>query len=184
MADDPVSDIGYALIAAGLFYLIVAYAALATKGSVLHATQALELEVIGTSDVSSTVPSATRTQKPHHRDPLRVQHFCVGNVVAAALLAFGNIMVYRIVLAEQLLGTVLTWGHGPMAVATTILIIASLVFLIAHNLVLLGSARPPRSPRHFAARGLAALCVICVILFAKLGMGTIYYSNDFCQCRS
>ena len=29
-------------------------------------------------------------------------------------------MVYRIVLAEQLLGTVLTWGHGPMAIATTI----------------------------------------------------------------
>jgi hypothetical protein len=178
---DPVSDAGYALIAIGLSYLLAAYVVLAYRGgSVLGPLPAVQLDVIGTSDVPS---DTKRTPSVSDLPAPRIPYFCAGNIVAAALLAFGNIIVYRIVLAEQLLGTVLAWGHGPMAIATTILIVGSLVFLIAHNLVLLGSARPPRHPRRFAAAGLGALFVVCLILFAKLGMGTIYYANDFCQCN-
>jgi hypothetical protein len=48
-------------------------------------------------------------------------------------------MVYRVVLAEHLLGVVLIpGGHGPVAVVTTLLIVLALVYLIAVNVSMLG----------------------------------------------
>jgi hypothetical protein len=62
--------------------------------------------------------------------------FCAVNLASTTLLAMGNILVYRIVLVEQLLGVVLTWGHGGRAVVTTVLIVLALVYVAAVNLQL------------------------------------------------
>jgi hypothetical protein len=92
-------------------------------------------------------------------------------------VATGNIAVYRVVLAEQLLGVVLEpgLGHGATAVITTVIIVLALIQVSCENLVLFGSGRLDH-PRAFAARGLLSLSFIAIILMAKLAMGIVYYS--------
>lgn len=111
-------------------------------------------------------------------DTLAVR-LALANIVSALLLAAGNIAVYRIVLAEHLLGVVLAWGHGPVAVTTTLLIVLALCYLGAANLVWLGSRAPLSRPRAFAARGLGATAIIALILAGKLAMGIVYYDDPF-----
>ena len=163
---DASSDAGYALMALGLCGLLATH-------------------VLIFSNPWRRLPS-TRTDdsKPGEvqivlgGDTLAV-HLALANIFSALLLAAGNIAVYRIVLAEHLLGVVLTWGHGPVAVTTTLLIVLALCYLGAANLVWLGSRAPLSRPRAFAARGLGAMAIIVLILAGKLAMGIVYYDDPF-----
>ena len=108
----------------------------------------------------------------------RVTMLVYANVTGAVCVAIGNIAIYRVVLAEQLLGVVLTpgIGHGPVAIITTLIIVIALLQLLVANVALLGFGRPPTRPRGFAARGFASMFFIAAILIGKLAMGIVYYA--------
>ena len=111
---DPVSDGGYALMALGFTELLLSHGRVAVTG-----------RVWGASGASALLR------------PVRL--FCWLNLIGSVALAAGNVMVYRVVLAEHLLGVVLVpGGHGPVAVVTTLLIVLALVYLIAVNVSMLG----------------------------------------------
>ena len=111
---DPVSDGGYALMALGFTELLLSHGRVAVTG-----------RVWGASGASALLR------------PVRL--FCWLNLLGSLALAAGNVMVYRVVLAEHLLGVVLIpGGHGPVAVVTTLLIVLALVYLIAVNVSMLG----------------------------------------------
>ena len=111
---DPVSDGGYALMALGFTELLLSHGRVAVTGRVWGARGASAL-----------------------LRPVRL--FCWLNLLGSLALAAGNVMVYRVVLAEHLLGVVLVpGGHGPVAVVTTLLIVLALVYLIAVNVSMLG----------------------------------------------
>ena len=159
--DDPASDAGYALIALGLCGLLAGYALMAIdRRSVLPARKA---------DASIRLLDAA----------VWSQRIATVNIVSVLLLAAGHIAVYRVVLAEHLLGVVLTWGHGSIAVVTTVLIVLAHAYLGAANLLLLGRGAPPTRPRAFAARGLGALALIVLILLGKFSLGIVYYADPF-----
>ena len=111
---DPVSDGGYALMALGFTELLLSHGRVAVTG-----------RVWGASGASALLR------------PVRL--FCWLNLIGSVALAAGNVMVYRVVLAEHLLGVVLVpGGHGPVAVVTTLLIVLALVYLIAVNVSMFG----------------------------------------------
>ena len=147
---DPISDAGYAMLGLGFAALLVTHVLLMVRKPV---------EIC------------------HEKASKQTSALASLNITAAALVSFGNIAVYRVVLAEQLLGVVLTpgIGHGPIAVVTTLIIAVALLQLLCANVALLGSGRAPTRPRCFAARGLLSIFFIVAILIGKLALGIVYY---------
>lgn len=194
MAADAISLVGYVLIALGATELLLTSISLLLAARCPHRTwqPLLIFSITSPSEVEMEVDGRQQQKQQEQRPQARqarqqtVVTWAICNVLAAALVAVGNIMVYRVVLAEQLLGVVLSWGHGPVAVITTVLILCSLLHLLTENLVLLGRASVPQRPAAFAARSLGSLCVIFLILFGKLGMGIVYYADPLVlwRCRA
>jgi hypothetical protein len=178
---DAVSIIGYIFLGGGGCALVLTYGRLAAQRKLPICGQ-------GPAPAVSSSPSQVQVEadvegRRHETQQQSVVACAKINVFAAALVALGNIMVYRVVLAEQLLGVVLTWGHGPVALITTVLILCSLLHLLAENLIMLGRGTLPRSPTAFAARGFASVLIIFLILFGKLAMGIVYYADPLVLWR-
>ena len=172
---DSISDAGYALIALGMLVLLATNCLLAGWPHRLFRSQQRPGQMGFSEAAIGKPPRPGNAGLPWHHRP--VEFFSILNIIAAALVAIGNVAVYRVVLAEQLLGVVLTspLGHGPLAVVTTIIIFVALLQLLCENIALLGSGWPPNRPRAFAARGLTSLFFILAILLGKLALGIVYY---------
>ena len=102
------------------------------------------------------------------------------DVGCSVLLAAGNIMVYRVVLAEHLLGVILTYGRGPVAVASTLVVACCVASLVAGSLLRYGAERRPS--RREAIASLGACCVTSLIVLAKVGLGVVHYESRLCEC--
>jgi len=166
---DPISDVGYALMALGTVGILCTHTYLAWVAAPKSLRPATEKEG---GAVSTARGASSLLQAPFAK-------IAAVNVLSSALLGVSNIMVYRAVLAEQLLGVVLDLdvGHGPVAVITTVIILLSILQLFVTNLVQIGVGAFPSHPRWFAACGLTSLFFISAIVIAKFGMGIFYYDT-------
>ncbi|CAD7972926.1 unnamed protein product [Amoebophrya sp. A25] len=118
-------------------------------------------------------------------------------IVGALCAGGGNVIAYRIVLAEHLDGTIIE-RRGVGGVITTLLISLALFFIFGSHCMLLGLAQVQvggddaknlnslalLDKRTFAKRELFAVGLTLLIVVAKLSMGIVHYKEDCCACTT
>lgn len=190
---DSISDAGYALIFVSCVIIMVLYlpwflfSRRMTEQRVAHRT--VSVDKIGRSENREELPHSRKdctnveNTQIKVRTPigLTIHAHCLIGFLGTLCAAAGNIMAYRIVLSEHLLGTILT-KRGPVGVITTLLISLALLFLAFSHCVLFGSNAIPARPVCLATAECAAVGLTLIIILGKFSMGIVHYNVSCCAC--
>lgn len=121
-------------------------------------------------------------QKNCKRTPLglTMRTHCLVALLSILIAATGQLIVYRIVVADFLLGRQDAWFATKLL--TTSLTVVALLFLFLSNSVLLGADSMPQNAKRFALAQFVALGTLLVILIGKIAKGVVYYNYGDCAC--